>query len=54
MVSADVPAPPDVRVMLVEERVTAGPDGDTVAVSVTVPAKPLTLVALIVEVPEEP
>jgi len=54
IVRVEVLVCPDARVTLVGLSESPGPDGDTVAVKLTVPEKPLTLVMLRVDVAEEP
>jgi hypothetical protein len=46
--------PPADRVKLVGLNVAVGPDGETMAESLMIPPKPLTLLTRIVELPEEP
>jgi hypothetical protein len=48
-VSVDVPVPPLARVILEGFSDAAGPEGETVVESETVPAKPLRLVKVMVE-----
>ena len=53
-VSSELPEAPLVNVTLVGLRVTVGPDGDIVAVSDTVPDRPLILARLTVEFTDVP
>ncbi len=50
----DDPDPPEERVTLVGLSEADSPDGETEADRLTVPVKPLRLVRLITDVPEEP
>ncbi len=50
----ETPEPPEDKVRLAGLREAVGPDGDTVAVRMTVPAKPLTLFSWSCEVPVVP
>ena len=54
MVSVDVPVPPDVRVMLVGLSEAVVPEGEVDVARLTVPAKPLRLVRVTVDVVAEP
>ena len=53
-VRAEVPVPPDERVMLVGLREAVAPGGETDVARLTVPAKPLRLVRVTVDCVEEP
>ena len=50
----EVPVPPDVRGMLVGLRETVRPEGEADCARLTVPAKPLRLVRVTVDVVAEP
>jgi hypothetical protein len=50
----ELPVPPAWRVILAGVRAAVGPVGETEGVREMVPAKPLMLVTLIVDVPEDP
>ena len=52
--SVEVPEPPEDRTILTGFRDAVGPDGETVAVRVTVPEKPLMLADWICDVPDAP
>ncbi len=54
IVKIEDPVPPAVRVKLAGLREIAGPEGETVAVSATVPEKPFRLARDMVEVVDEP
>ena len=54
IVSVDVAVPPLVSVMLEGFRDAVRPEGETFVERETVPAKPLRLVKVIVEIAEEP
>ncbi len=54
MLKADVPDPPEVSEMVLELRLSLGPEGEQTAESETVPVKPFMLARLIVTVPDEP
>ena len=53
-VSKELAVPPPRRVMFDGFNDAVGPDGETVAVRMTVPAKLLMLVTLMVDAPDEP
>lgn len=53
-VNVEVPEPPEDRITLTGFKDTVGPVGDTEAVRVTVPEKPLMLADWICDVPDAP
>ncbi len=53
-VSVELPVPPAVRVTVGELKDIVSPIGDDAAVRLTVPAKPLRLVSVMVDVAEVP
>ncbi len=52
--NVEVPEPPEYRTTLSGFKDTVGPDGETMAVRVTVPEKPLMLADWICDVPDAP
>ncbi len=53
-VRVEVADPPEGTMTLTGLREGVGPDGETVAAKLTVPLKPLMLVTVMVDVPDEP
>ncbi len=54
IVNVEMPDPPGTRIMLDLLNEVVGPLGTTVVVSETVPEKPLILVRVMLEVPDDP